>query len=72
MSRLLLLCILLIGCVSFGYGLDWGLPNQDIDPTLFGGEEPWSGEQIATATQADARWDTDRASNIDVDEAAAP
>ncbi len=70
MSRLVLLAAVLLGAVTFGAWLDWGLPSVQRFETLYSGESAWSGARIAELTRAAERWETDLASNVDVDETA--
>lgn len=38
--------IMLLGCVVFTLGINWGLPSRASDPYLFGDRTPWTGQQI--------------------------
>ena len=45
---------LLAALALFLPGINWGLPTRAVDPYLFGDQEPWSGEKIASLAPPDA------------------
>ncbi len=55
---------LLLGCVLFFWGIDWGLPSRAVDPYLFGDRTPWSGQKIMELA---GNWGGDATRGADVD-----
>ena len=45
-AKILLLLILAMASGTFLIGLNWGLPSRESDLYLFGGRQPWTGQQI--------------------------
>jgi len=66
-SRLVVAALLLLGSVTFGTGINWGLPSREVDPYLFGSaERAWSAARIVAEGGA---WtpDAGRAADADAD-----
>lgn len=62
--------LLLHVCLST-IGITWGLPSRDIDPFLFGGGEPWSGERIYALVKGEEKFAATVGADVDVDPALA-
>jgi hypothetical protein len=62
-DKWLLAALLLLGCLLFLTGVQWGLPSRATDEYLFGKRTPWTGAQIlALAPQ----WEADASRGADV------
>jgi len=62
-----LISVLLVYAVFATAGINWGLPSRDIDPYLFGGDEPWSGEKIASWAKTADKFSSTRGADVDAD-----
>ena len=67
MHRWLLLCVFLLGALTFLSGIDWGLPSNEIDAYLFGEAQPPSGLELSERVGARERWSASQPANVDVD-----
>jgi hypothetical protein len=63
--RLILIACIGLGAAVFWTGIGWGLPSRSIDKYLFGGRQPWTGEEILKLAGT-AREDGRRGADVDV------
>jgi|GEM_PF-397618 len=59
--------ILLLFLLFCAFGIGWGLPSRSVDPYLFAGEEPWSGEKIHRLAGAADKFSQQRGADVDPD-----
>ena len=62
-----LISVLLVYAVFAAAGITWGLPSRDIDPYLFGGDEAWSGEKVASLARTAGKFSSTRGADVDAD-----
>ena len=62
-----LIGVLLVYAVFATAGINWGLPSRDVDPYLFGGDEPWPGGKIHELAGAARKVSDTRGADVDAD-----